>query len=1710
MVYKKYIKKGGKTFGPYYYESYRDKDGKVRTRFISGPTKKDRVSRKFVRKTRKERKRKKQRSIPYEKLSLALIIIFAVLFLLSIGNWNYSRTTGMAVYEKEITSNNIKLAKQIAKGELVSNVDIRKNVNLKIEKPSYEKNKVMEFKVPDGEITLDFDLMDYGKFVKNDEREEVEAEGFDIGVEESEEKYKWGYNVKLKDMQFMAKIDITTDKDIVIIDRNTLRIGESYLSFADLAEEGYVVSMGEPVVLEEIVPEEIILEAAEENITEIIIESVENNVILHEENTTKVNVTGELLEENITETIVPETNITEENTTQENVEQPISEEPVSLVTGFVINGLRGITQITGMAVKQENTISVYIEKDFTNIRQVGEAINLDPILIIIVTKAKHLDEDMAFLSDIYSEVFQRDDVWSEEISEGEYVRATFQQSLTNENDITIYPRVVSGNPRIEVYEQGGNTVIAEFTSLISNQYNKALLTNLQNSQNTFDLRILGGTIELDHIVDPLAYNGTTVYQCGIINASGTYIMNQSITNDTLMTHCINITVQDVTLDCAGYSITSISNFSGIFSNEQNTTIRNCNISMGPLGSGIEMGDVLSADVGGSYIYNTTLNNQYNGLFMYGLGEPVKDVLIEEVTANSNTQGIYLSQASNISIRNTVLNSNTDGIYIDSSLFNNSIIDSNISSLTTDIDFRCIPGGGLDLLNTTYDVSKEDVDSGCILRRKWLYQAYVNDANGNAVAGANVSVYNRVRTLVQNLTTNSSGWTNITNVTEYTNTGGSRSYDSPYTFWAMNSSVNVGYSQHNFTAERSVLNSTITLDSSVDSCVFLPFSGVTYNQSANIVQAAPLCIWLYVPNITFDCQGYDISSEVNYSGIYSNQENITIKNCNVSMGPGSRGYGIHLQSATNAIILNSTLNSQEIGLYLNYSNNVTASGIIANSNDFGMVSGSSDYLIVNDSVFSGTVNDFRFDGDSKGNIFLNVSYNISKGNVTARCNLTRKGYFLGRVNVTALGTGAALSGANVSVRNTTTSVLANNVTGSNGQTTFDRTQVFDFYKDVGTTRTSLLDTLRTTRASYTPVTTPLTFTTLLDNNANIEDKIDVQMSNFYTVSTTLAVPQVYTEISTEGSFANVSNASAGRPCHYIANVSMNITGTLIIEGCILEVQSVTGALRTISVSNGGSLIMNYSNMTAFSKTGLRNYNFYGLQGSNLTLKNSYVNYIGTANTDYLRGLVINSSNLVFDNITMTLNSRALTLRAPNLTISNSRISGSSSGGPTGYGDNIRIMAQGSRIVNCNVSDPASGKGDIALDAGISTTVINTNYSLVGFSTTSTSTLTRQWTLDITALYGNGTAATNANITAYNASGDAFSSVLVGSSGVVGFNLTEYVQNASGDRFYYTPYSINETKAGFLNSSSSLNITVPSSLSFTLLKPNGVACIVNADCNSGYCNSDYLCDNAPSTPGGDTGGGGGGGGDSVSVYALTTEQFLEGYTKELSIGDRLKFIVDEEIYYITLKALTSTAARINVTGESQQIIVSLGQERKFELTGDDAFDASLMLNNISFTAGKAVFTLKSIHEQVTEKEIGGEEKPKGKPLGELAEETLTTIIGGQIDYFGYAILGLIGGIILVSIVLFYLFIKFRRIKKKEKVVEKEEPKEKPKGKLEVVVERKKPEKKVVEKKPVMKKIIVRKVIVKKSEEKVEEKPKPKPKPVESEPAKKTPKIELPSEE
>ncbi|MBD3252707.1 hypothetical protein GF386_03180, partial [Candidatus Pacearchaeota archaeon] len=265
--------------------------------------------------------------------------------------------------------------------------------NLKIKKSvSGNKNKVMDFKTSDGNLVLYFDLLNYSEFVENlnkeikrdiqienqnqnqkishitgrvvDDKEDfglkkkklrkakeklkelnnyeietitddsvVQAEGFDVEIQKAEdEEYKWGYKVKLRDTKFMARIDITSDKNIEIYDNNTLRIGRSLLSFSDLIAEGYKIRIEKPSLELKII----------ENISDINVTNI-SEVNVTKINITEINITGDEAEVievnaseinetegnetgiNITEITEPEINLTDVNVSEEVVEVNLSE-----------------------------------------------------------------------------------------------------------------------------------------------------------------------------------------------------------------------------------------------------------------------------------------------------------------------------------------------------------------------------------------------------------------------------------------------------------------------------------------------------------------------------------------------------------------------------------------------------------------------------------------------------------------------------------------------------------------------------------------------------------------------------------------------------------------------------------------------------------------------------------------------------------------------------------------------------------------------------------------------------------------------------------------------------------------------------------------------------------------------------------------------------------------------------------------------------------------------------------------------------------------------------------------------------------------------------------------------------------------------------------------------------------------------------------------
>ena len=184
--------------------------------------------------------------------------------------------------------------------------------------------------------------------------------------------------------------------------------------------------------------------------------------------------------------------------------------------------------------------------------------------------------------------------------------------------------------------------------------------------------------------------------CGaLITANTVYTMtaNASINSST----CMIVSADNVTLDCAGFSLTGNNADStyGVYSNRTNTTIRNCNIRgfmTGIYFNGANRGRIDKTNA--STISGSNPLPGGNGIILYGSSYN----LISNSNASApNIGGITLSTNSNF---NTIANStgistgggnSGSGIYIAGSS-NNTIINSSGTSDGTYLNLDCFPGG----------------------------------------------------------------------------------------------------------------------------------------------------------------------------------------------------------------------------------------------------------------------------------------------------------------------------------------------------------------------------------------------------------------------------------------------------------------------------------------------------------------------------------------------------------------------------------------------------------------------------------------------------------------------------------------------------------------------------------------------------------------------------------------------------------------------------------------------------------------------------------------------------------------------------------------------------------------------------------------------------------------------------------------------------------
>jgi len=107
---------------------------------------------------------------------------------------------------------------------------------------------------------------------------------------------------------------------------------------------------------------------------------------------------------------------------------------------------------------------------------------------------------------------------------------------------------------------------------------------------------------------------------------------------------------------------------------------------------------------------------------------------------------------------------------------------------------------------------------------------------------------------------------------------------------------------------------------------------------------------------------------------------------------------------------------------------------------------------------------------------------------------------------------------------------------------------------------------------------------------------------------------------------------------------------------------------------------------------------------------------------------------------------------------------------------------------------------------------------------------------------------------------------------------------------------------------------------------------------------------------------GGGGGYPNFRPTEEELEKGYQKVLYKNWKISFEVKNISHTFKVEEVTETNAKISISSETQEATLLIGEEKKFELSGDNYYDVLVKLNSIN--GNKANFTIQKIYEKVTE--------------------------------------------------------------------------------------------------------------------------------------------------
>ncbi len=132
------------------------------------------------------------------------------------------------------------------------------------------------------------------------------------------------------------------------------------------------------------------------------------------------------------------------------------------------------------------------------------------------------------------------------------------------------------------------------------------------------------------------------------------------------------------------------------------------------------------------------------------------------------------------------------------------------------------------------------------------------------------------------------------------------------------------------------------------------------------------------------------------------------------------------------------------------------------------------------------------------------------------------------------------------------------------------------------------------------------------------------------------------------------------------------------------------------------------------------------------------------------------------------------------------------------------------------------------------------------------------------------------------------------------------------------------------------------------------------------------------------GGGGGVEGTLTYNPTKEKLQDGYTLFLRKNYKVNFELSNESHILNIDSVGNDSVNITISSEPQTKMLSVGDEVKFELDGDNIYDFSVKLNSVSGIV--AEFFMKTISEEIPEGEVNEEDDSLIDSVGEGIEDVI----------------------------------------------------------------------------------------------------------------------------